>query len=67
MSLFVGVKEAYDKVFQVDSINIDTFVCKLHHRVTVTILATFSVLLSLQQVIYWCMSWKVHYLPICTL
>ena len=49
MSLFDGVKDVFDKVFNVDSINIDNFVCKLHYRVTVTILVVFSVLLSLGQ------------------
>ena len=50
MTLIQDIKSIYDKSFQVDGINIDNLVCKLHYRVTVTVLVLFSVLLSLGQV-----------------
>ena len=50
MSLFEAVKGIYDKTLKVEAVNIDNFVNKLHHRVTVTVLVVFSVLLSLGQV-----------------
>ena len=50
MTLIEDIKSIHDKSFQVDGINIDNLVCKLHYRVTVTLLVLFSVLLSLGQV-----------------
>ena len=50
MSLFDTFTEIYDKVFKTESISIDNLVFKLHYRVTVTALVTFSVVLSIGQV-----------------
>ena len=50
MTLIEDIKSIYDKSFQVGGINIDNLVCKLHYRVTVTVLVLFSFLLSLGQV-----------------
>ena len=52
MSLFDGLKDVREKLFNFDEINTDNFVCKLHHMVTVIILIAFSILLSLSQVLF---------------
>lgn len=50
MSLLEGLSIVKDKLFIQDELDIDNIVFKLHRTVTVTILVTFSVLLSLGQV-----------------
>ena len=61
MSLFDTFTEIYDKVFKTESVSIDNLVFKLHYRVTVTALVTFSVVLSIGQVSF-SLSFSITYI-----
>lgn len=50
MSLFDSIKDVGGRILAKDPVVTDNFVFSLHHLWTVTLLITFSVLLSLSQV-----------------
>ena len=47
--MFGNFKDLFKSIIEPGSINIDNAVCTLHHTVTTTILLTFAIILSLEQ------------------
>ena len=49
--MFDNFKDLFKAIIEPGSINIDNAVCTLHHTVTTTILLTFAIILSLEQLV----------------